>query len=668
MSVALEDRKRVTTGLKSWLDDVSTYEREFKKWEGRTEKIIKRYRDDNRVSNGNNICKFNILWSNVQTLVAATFARLPKPDVSRRFRDSDPVGRVASLILERAEDFEIQHYPDYFATMRASVNDRFLGGRGTCWVRYEPHFKNPQMPSGVQVSDDIDAPQEELDYECAPVDYVHWKDFGHSVARTWEEVTRVWRRVYMGKEAGEKRFGADVWKLVPMDATPDDALNQDKTRSDDKKDLACIYEGWDKEQKKAVWFSKGVKDFLDEREDPLGLEQFFPCPKPLYATLTSDTLVPIPDFTLYQDQANELDTLADRIDGLVKALKVMGCYDASVPELARLFTEAENGTLVPVKNWMAFAEKQGLVGGISVVDLTPIAKALEEAYKAFEQVKRQVFEVTGISDIVRGETDARETLGAQQLKGQYASLRLKQYQEEVARYATEILQIKAQIMCKKFSPQTLASISAADQLSPQDRQFVPQALALLVGEERMQDPEAKDSPNPLRSFRVEVAADTLVYLDEQTEKQSRVEFLTANGTFLKMAGELMLQLDPMSKSIMLPAIMEMWKFGVVGFKVGKQVEGAIDEAAEKFKQLAQQPPPPPPQDPQLEVAKVKAEAEKEKAQLAVGVAREKAGIEREQMHAERQNDMAALAIDSQRAQMEVQKAHAMPQKPQGRMQ
>ena len=53
----------------------------------------------------------------MQTLSAATFAKLPKPDVSRRFRDNDPVGRVASLILERGLDFEIQHYNDYRVAM-----------------------------------------------------------------------------------------------------------------------------------------------------------------------------------------------------------------------------------------------------------------------------------------------------------------------------------------------------------------------------------------------------------------------------------------------------------------------------------------------------------------------------------------------------------------------
>ena len=54
-----------------------------------------------------------------------------------------------------------------------------------------------------------------------------------------------------------------------------------------------------------------IVELIDERDDPLGVEGFFPCPKPLYATTTSDTLVPVPDFVLYQDQAMELDILSD---------------------------------------------------------------------------------------------------------------------------------------------------------------------------------------------------------------------------------------------------------------------------------------------------------------------------------------------------------------------
>jgi hypothetical protein len=75
------------------------------------------------------------------------------------------------------------------------------------------------------------------------------------------------------------------------------------------------FEGWDKTKKEAVWFSKSLKDFIDRKDDPLGLEGFFPCPRPVYATLTNDKLVPVPDYTLYQDQANDLDTLSSASTG-----------------------------------------------------------------------------------------------------------------------------------------------------------------------------------------------------------------------------------------------------------------------------------------------------------------------------------------------------------------
>lgn len=600
MAVALEDRKRVTTGLKSWLDDISAYEREFKKWEGRVEKILKRYRDDARTAGDNDSARFNILWSNVQTLVAATYSRVPKPDVSRRFRDNDPVGRVASLILERGLDYHIQHYSSYRNALRADVLDRFLGGRGTAWVRYEPHFKTGQ------VTDDVES--EELDYECAEVDYVHWRDFGHSVARTWEEVSRVWRKVYMTKQAIEERFGPEKAKLIPMDASPMKDTQRD-VQPTDAVDRACIYEGWDKNEKKAVWFSKSVKDFLDERDDPLGLEEFFPCPRPILATTTNDSLVPVPDFALYQDQANELDILADRKDGLIKALQVKGVYDASLGvAISRIFTEGQNNTLLPVSNWAAFAEKNGLSGSLQLVDILPIAQALEHCYKAEQSTKNDIYEITGISDIVRGQTQASETATAQQIKGQYASLRLKTYQEEVSRFATELLQIMAQIMCGKFNPKTLLEISAADQLTAEDQKMIPQALQLLIGQERMVDPEA-DGKNPLRSFRVEVAADTLVYLDEQAEKDSRVEFLTATGGFIEKMGQVLSITPPEAKGPVTGLLMDLLKFGVTGFKVGKTIEGAFDETSEKLKQLASVPPAPPPPDPKLQAAQVKAEAE-----------------------------------------------------------
>lgn len=596
--------------VQKYLDIISAYEREFKKFETRAEKVLKRYRDEERRT-ATSQTRFNILWSNVQTLVPATFSRLPQPDVSRRFRDQDPVGRVASLILERALDFEVQHYKDYQATMKQCVYDRFLVGRGTAWARYEPHIKavSEQLPiDGAEITEDVDEPQEELDYECAPVDYVHWKDFGHNVARTWEEVTQVWRRVYMSMPAKIERFGEKKAETIPIDAKPkDERYSKDQSGENYNEQGSWIFELWDKSEKCAYWFHKNIPDFLDERDDPLGLEEFFPCPRPLFATITNESLVPVADYVMYQDQARQLDTLADRIDGLAYMLQVKGVYDGSAdPAVGRVFTEGDNGKLLPVKNYAAFAEKGGLKGAIDVIDLGPIAAALKEAYAAFEMVKQQIDELLGIADIVRAQTDPGETLGAQQLKGQYSGLRLREKQLDVAQFATELLRFKAQIMCAKFDPQTIQKIAGVDQLSPQDQQFAGPAMQLLLGDRAM-NPDAP-AKNPLRSFRIEVAADSLVQIDEQQYKQDMMEFVKANGDFLVSAGQVLAQAGPAAPALVSP-IMEIWKAAATAFKVGKGLEGCIDTAADQVKQiLAQQQAQPQPPDPKLQAAQIAANA------------------------------------------------------------
>jgi hypothetical protein len=620
------DQATVDHTYEDWYKTIMSYERQYKRWEQRADRIVKKYKDDSRYDRNPN-ARFNILWSNVQTIQPAIFARLPRPDVSRRFRDNDPIGRVASMMLERALEFEIEHYGDYKSAMNNSVLDRLLGGRGVSWVRYEPHFAvdEPGEPDdGFQITEDSDESEtpegeanenpERIEYECAPVDYVHWKEFGHSPgARTWEEVTCVWRKVYMSRPALVERFGEELGYKIPLDTKPADDKNSYKPT--DGVYEAVIYEIWDKETGKVLWISKSLGKIIDERDDPLQLENFFPCPKPLYSTLTTDSLEPIPDFVIYQDQARELDTLCDRIDGLINALKVRGVYDASTSELQRLFSEGENNTLIPVDNWMAFAEKQGMKGAIDLVDITPFAQALQQCYQAMEQVKGQIYELMGIADIQRGQTDPNETLGAQIIKSNNASGRLKTMQHAVVDFATTILSIKAQIICTHFTDETLVQISGAMQLSDQDKQLIPQAIALL-----------RDQAS--KNFRIEVTSDSMIYQDEQQEKQDRVAFLAAVGQYLQMA-------LPAAQAApeLTPMLVEMLKFGVTAFKAGKQLEGIIDETADKLretaKQQAQQPPQPP-----VELQKVQMEQQAEMQKLQMQAQIEQAKI-RGQMELEK---------------------------------
>lgn len=652
---ATQAAPKVDKKAAEWIKKRAAYERAFKSWKKRAKAIAERYRDyDQNDAGKKSTSDFNILWSNIEVLMPAVFSRLPKPDVSRRWRDNDPVGRVAALLLERALSFEIDHYPDYKAAMANSVLDRFLGGRGTSWVRYEPHIKS--IPT-LQLTDDADEADageeldEEIEYECAPVDYVHWRDFGHVLARTWEEVTGVWRDTYLTREELVKRFGKDG-EAVPLDKRPECATEQnEKAGGAEEESLGLIVEIWCKTSGHALWLSPSLGRILDERPDPLNLENFWPCPRPLFATMTTDNLIPVPDYKMYQDQAQELNVLSNRIKGLIDMLVVKGVYDAAIPELARLFKEAGNGDLIPVKSFASFAEKAGLKGSIDIFDIAPIVAALNEAYAAREQCKNTIYELVGISDIARGASDPTETFGAQKLKGQYGNMRLRSKQDEVVQFATDLLKIKAQIMCQQFQPQTFLKIAAADQLMPEDQQIVPQALELLMGARAM-DPSADTVNGPLSSFRIEVSSDSMVQMDEQQEKGERLEFINTFTGFLEKVIPAVKENPQLA-----PLAVSMLKFGVSGFKVGKTMEGMIDQMLDQMVKQASQPQPEKP-DPEMMKIQAQMQLEDKKLQNAMQLGAAKTQADERLANAEQaaqaQQNAHQNELESVRAQQQAE--------------
>ena len=582
-----------------WQQELKMAKKEDEKWIKRGKKIVRRYRDD-RQGYSDNAKRYNILWSNVQTLTPALYGKTPKAEVGRRWKDKDPVGRTAALILERALQFELDQKPDFDEAMKCAVLDRLLPGRGTAWVRFE-------------ASEQLETAQGPTEYECSPVDYVFWEDFRCSPARTWEEVTWVARRVYMSRVDGMKRFGEDFAK-VPLTHEPiglDDMVKNGENVDSLKK--AQVWEIWDKSTKTVLWFAEGYAQVLDVIDDPYGLDGFWPCPKPLYSTQTTDTIVPVPDFALYQDQADEIDLLTQRINMLVKAVKVVGVYDASQDGIKRLLTEGVDNTLIPVDSWAAFAEKGGIKGTVDFMPLDSVIAALQQCYMSREQAKQVVYDITGISDIIRGSSVASETATAQQIKSQFATLRLKDIQKGVAVFASELLRIKGQLMADLYSPQALIEMSGI--MGTDDAQYAEQAMQLIKSE-------------PSRTYRMEVASDSLVEIDENTEKQSRMEFLTAAGTFLRDAAQ--------APPSMIPLLGEMLMFGVRSFKSGKTMESAIESFLQQTAEEAKQPKPP---QPNPEEIKAKAEVEKAAMQEQTKQAQAMAEVQKEQIQSAERIEM-----------------------------
>jgi hypothetical protein len=642
-----------------WHDELRRYSEQFKRWTERGEEIVKRYRDERKDTEQSD-ARFNILWSNVRTLKPAIYARPPKPEVSRRFNDSDSVSRCASTILERALEYEIKQYSDFNSTLSHVVDDRLLPGRGVAWIRYEPIIETvdaePEITNYVEtggedyserdqfinesqeenaLAGEEPSPYERIENETSPIDYVYWQDFAHLPARTWDEVTWVARRVYMSLEEGEERFG-EQFKAVPLTISPDKRDGEKTTTEQLKK--AEVWEIWDKPKKCVYWVARHHDVILDHRDDPLGLEEFFPCPKPYFATISTGSLVPVADFLMYQDQANEIDEITGRIQHLTRSLKVMGIYAADEAAIERLMKEGNDAVMIPVKNWAAFIEKGGLQNAVQFVPLADVVNSLQQLYQARESCKQIIYETTGLSDIIRGASNAAETATAQQIKSQFASLRLNDMKDDMARFARDVLRMKAQIMCSKYQDETL--INASGIMHTPEAQLVPQALALLRNA-------------TMRDFNIDIETDTLVLIDQQQDKQDRIEFLTAVGGFLQQA-----QSAAQASPEMLPLMSELLLFGVRGFKIGRTMESSLEQFVQQSKQQAGQQKGPTP-----EQQKMQAEAQAKQAEMQLEQQKTQAEIQLEQAKLQNAQQMEAqrLQFEQWKVQLDVDTKLAIAQ-------
>ena len=622
-----------------WHDQIETAIKIFDKWEKRGLKVVKRYRDERDAIEMPRM-KFNILWSNIQVLFPALYGRQAKPEVSRRYMDQDPVGRLASTMLERVMEYETTQFGDFDSAMSGAVQDRLLPGRGTAWIRYEPVIVNdrPEVDGEQdesQVYNTVEDPTERIDAAHSPIDYVYWSDFLHSPARTWDEVWWVARAVYMTKEEGVERFG-DVFKNVSLTSSNTDMDGKNPLTAKmtyDKK--AMVYEIWNKRTAKVCWIAKGYPQALDERDDPLELEEFFPCPKPLMATTTTGTMIPVPDYCEYEDQAQELDNLTQRIYLLTKACKAVGVFNAEFKELSRMFSEGVDNKLFPVTGWAAMSEKGGLKGAIDMMDTSQIIVTLRELYAAREQVKQSIYEIMGISDILRGSSKAQETLGAQQLKANFGSLRLKSSQGDVARFATDIFKLKAQVICKFYPPELIVQMSGVmNTPDGQDPQMLQAALQML-------------SNSTVRDFHIAVEADSLAQIDEQAEKQGAQEAIQAIGLFLREAIPMIAQAPET-----LPMASEMLLFLVRRFRAGRGLESAVERAMKALQDRADQAKQQPPQqNPEMLQMQADQQAEQMKMQAQAQSDQMKMQAEAQLAQAQAQFDMQ---MQEARAQTEMQ--------------
>lgn len=617
--------------FKRWQTELDYSHKELKKFHNRGRRVVRRYLDDRDAVNANDKW-FNLFHANTKILRAALYAQLPQPTVKRKYLDyTDQVARVAANILQRVITPDADDPRDLFdATMRGVVFDRLVAGLGTAWLRIETETEERELSleSTVDTGETAGEVFPNMGFETGPapdqqvgqqaqqpqpgqptvlkytaitaqhvvIDYVYWEDLAWSPCRTWEERRWVARRVYMQRDELVKRFGEKIGKAVPLNSRPKmlrSEMGPQITPEHQVVAMAEVWEIWDRTTRKIVWFCRDYPQLLDEKEDFLQLIGFEPCPKPLLANVSTSNTVPRPDYYMTQDQYMELDTVNDRISRLIQACKVAGVYDSSASGIQRLLQEGTDNILIPVDNWALFAEKGGVKGQIDWLPLDQVLVALKGLYDSRESIKQQVYELTGISDIVRGATKASETLGAQQLKAQFASVRIKDLQDEVAQFAASILRIKAELMVKHFDPDILMRMSNAEHFDQVDQQLVPAAISLLKSEEGFE-------------WRIEVTSDQLAQADYAAQKQDRVELLTSVGQYMSQ-----IQGAVQAAPQLVPLFVQMLKWAVAGFKGAREIEGFIDQQLDSMLKMMQEAQNQPPQPPKPSPAEMQAQADAE---------------------------------------------------------
>jgi hypothetical protein len=590
----------------AWLNLLTESEKAFEDYNSHGDKIDRMYASLGRLSDMSRDKQFQMFWANAEVLRPSIYAKKPQPVVVPKFKDRRPVYQAASEFLERCATvaFDLAEINDLMLLVR---DDLALLDRGVAWCRYE---------SGKGDS--------YYDHEKVCIDFKNRRDFLHSISRNWREVTWVAGASYLTRGEARKRFrkySGDEYQRAEYRVNKD----AEEIGGADNRERAKFWEIWDKKSNRVVWVSPGCKNILDEDKPHLKLRNFFPCPKPAYGTVQRGSLVPVPDVLQYKDQLEELNLLTGRIHALSDAIEAKGFYPAGSDAVQRALTIKTPGrVLVPISNWAAFG---GTKDVIIWLPIDMIATTITGLVALRKEIINDIYQIMGLSDIMRGATDPNETLGAQQLKTQYGSTRIRDKQQELVRLARDLVEITTEIITSEFDPVTMIEMSQTelptqamqqekiDQLqqqtmsqlqqmaqTPQAQQMMqqnPQMVQQIVQKAKQQVDEqtAKIKAEPTieqvlhfvkdaraKAFTLDIETDSTIEIDENADKQRRAEFV---GVLSQLLPQIASMVGAVPETAQFGS--ELLKFAVAPYRAGRALDGSIDQLADIMQSRGDRP-------------------------------------------------------------------------------
>lgn len=546
---------------------------------------------------------YNILYANVDTLRPFIYNSLPGPVVSRRYafgaqvenlpkplegevqnlpitqnilqefsnelQRADQSGKRIAQALERLLDLNIKSY-DFDGVLEKIRDDYIKFSRGIGWIDF--------------CEDEID---DETKKQIVEVSYVQRKDFLMCPARSWDEVSWVARRHWLTEESSKdfqrkKRIKKNLSEILSFSHTTE-GYKEDVSQKmhGEKEYYSPLWEIWSKDDERVYWWApsvqKGSNAIILEEEDPYSLDGFYPTPRPPIYISASDSMLPVPEYRQYMMQAIELENVSRRITRLTESIKVSGAYlqTGDNQALSNMLSSADL-TMTPLTNMPPGSKMNDL---IEFLPIQPSIVALQQLYVQRQQILDVIFQITGISDIVRGVTAASETATAQQIKGNFAGSRIGGRRKPFERYVRDLLRMKAEIMAEKFDASTMT--------------FMTKSLVT------REDAETLKSDR-LRSYVIDVNTEEMVAADDQAEKRDATQFLGQITQLMQVLLPLAQQ-SPGSVQFVQASL----KFVARKFRAGREFEDAVDNMADSLAQ----PQQPQPSEAEIEIAKIRAKGE-----------------------------------------------------------
>lgn len=672
----VEDIEKDNAGIvKRWLAEIALSDAASENYRTEGKKLYELFRQKKKRANA-----FNILWSNTQTLRTAIYNTTPQPDVRRRFRDADPVGKVAATVQERALSYQIDQY-EFDDEISDGVIDMLIPGQGFARIIYEPHFaeigkdgkvkpapaagsyREPPKPATEAPADKPkehkegeEEPREKLTGQDAKCAYVAWDKWKHGPGKRWSEIPWISFEHEFNYEMCCEKFGEPIASKLEYTGDQKEVTGADEETASIFK-TCVVHEIWDKAKKRVLFIAPTFK----ERpclvvEDPLRLREFWPAPRPMRAIRDPGTMHPTALYKMYEEQANELNEVSKRINRIIKHLKVRGAYPGQIPEAAAIL-DANEEDMIKIVNVSLIQEAGGLDKLLWIMPIEKIAAALDYLYRAREEIKQTIFEISGIADILRGATDPNETLGAQRIKGQWGSLRVQDLQKEVQRFVRDLMRLKAEVISQEFEVEQLKAMTGVELPMQAEKDQAQAAL----GQLKMQPPPPDGQPPQIPPEIEEILSKPsweevkeLLMSDDMRQYRTDIETDSTIADTLNqdMQGlsEVVRQIAEILAGVLKGLPMDVAKNIALAVCRRARMGSAVEDALEG---LQQPPPQEPPVDNSLEVAQINAQ---NKVELANIQAQNKAEIANMQEQSRQQIAQIQEESKQQIAQMQEQLA------------